>query len=833
MVRRLEPTRMLAPALSWSALLLTSGLPLAWMIATLASHPATLVEAIPDRFRLLLLLKTLALSAGVAGLATLLALPVLLALGRGRSRAARWLWFAVPVPLLLPSLVSSYGWTQFLWLIDALPEASSPADHARCVLALASWLFPVVAVLGGVSLRRLDPALQEQARLDGAGTGVTLRMLLPTLLAGAAIVLLVASQEFAAWEPSGISVIATEVRMVFDTGAFSSVGNPITAPFADGSTAPATDQASRSAAAVSVALPLLLVTATIAWPVVRWVRRAAGDEMPSVGRWPETLDASPLAVALAWVVLLSMAATPIVGMILSLRQPPRPWIVVREYWPQLLGSLLLSAGALLLASALAVLTTVTRSRGVVVVGVACFLVGGPLLAIALVRLYNRPWFGMDDWLYDSPASAVLGHAARFGWIALAAGVATHGGGWRWLREQAAIDGAGPWRAALGVVLPIAWPTLLSAGMVVAALSLTEVPVALMLAPHTLVPLLMTWVHMLRFEPMIEASLLMVLLVVVIAASIMVLARLALRKRGGGTVVMPLILLGVLVGGVGCSERDRPETIWGQGGRGPGEFVYPRGVAYSETTDTYFVVDRSGRVQHLDAKGSFIRGWQMPRFDRGKPVGLTVGPDGLLWVPDTHYSRVVVFNASGDVVREFGAFGEAPGQFILPTDIAFDRAGRVYVAEYGGNDRVQVFDPQGNVLRVIGRSGRREDELARPQSILIVGDELFIADSCNHRISVWSLDGRHLRNLGRVGSGPGEFRFPYGLDVDREGKLVVCEFGNNRVQRIDPANGAPLGTWGRPGRGPGELVTPWAVAVDHVGRVVAVDGGNNRLQVFRF
>lgn len=834
MARRVEATRLLAGFLLWTVVLLTSGLPIAWMIATLASHPSTLVEAVPDRFRLLLLLKTLGLSVAVALLALLLSVPVILSLGRGRSRAARWLWFFVPVPLLMPSLVLSYGWTQFLWLVGALPEAASPADHARVVLALSAWLFPIVAVLGGLALRRLDPGLQEQARLDGAGPLTTLAFILPSLLAAATIVLLVSSQEFAAWEPSGISVVATELRMVFDSGAFSSTLNPIAAPRPDGAGGSTADQASRSAAAISVALPLLIVTASLAWPVSRRVHRdVLPDETPWVGRWPRMLDASPGTVLLAWLVLLALVATPIAGLILSLRRSPRPWIIMQEYWPQLVGSLAVSGGALLLGLMLSGLATVVRPRGVVTVGLSCFLVGGPLLAIAVVRIYNRRWLGMDDWLYDSPLSAMLAHVARFGWIVVLAGWATHVGGWRQVREQAAIDGAGPWRAALAVVLPLAWPTLLAAGLVVSALSLTDVPVSVLLAPQTLVPLLMTWVHMLRYEPMIEASLLMVSLMLAMAFAVVLLARLSLRRRPATAVFIPAAILPAVLLAYGCSDRDRPETTWGQAGRGPGEFVYPRAVAYSETTDSYFVVDRAGRVQHLDSRGSFIGGWQMPRFERGKPVGLTVGPDGNLWVPDTHYSRVIVFDPLGNVVREFGEFGEGPGQFILPTDVAFDPDGRVYVSEYGGNDRVQVFDRRGNVVGVIGRIGRGEEELARPQSIVILDDELFIADSCNHRISVWSLDGRHLRNLGRVGSGPGEFRFPYGIDVDREGKLVVCEFGNNRVQRIDPRDGTSLGTWGRPGRAPGELVTPWAVAVDQSGRVVAVDGGNNRLQVFRF
>jgi sugar lactone lactonase YvrE len=118
-------------------------------------------------------------------------------------------------------------------------------------------------------------------------------------------------------------------------------------------------------------------------------------------------------------------------------------------------------------------------------------------------------------------------------------------------------------------------------------------------------------------------------------------------------------------------------------------------------------------------------------------------------------------------------------------------------------------------------------------MLVDGDLLYVTDSCNHRIAVFTLDGKFVRNFGRIGSGLGEFRFPYGLDTDSEGNLIVCEFGNNRVQKVDPRTGQGIAAWGAPGRAPGQLAYPWAVAVDKHDRVVTVDAGNNRLQVFQF
>ncbi len=283
--------------------------------------------------------------------------------------------------------------------------------------------------------------------------------------------------------------------------------------------------------------------------------------------------------------------------------------------------------------------------------------------------------------------------------------------------------------------------------------------------------------------------------------------------------------------LGCRKAGQPEAIWCETGTGPKQVVYPRGIAYKSSDDTFFIVDRVARIQHLDRAGNYLNEWQMPEWQLGKPVGLTVGPDGNLWVPDTHYHRVMVYSPDGKNLRSFGKLGQGPGEFIYPTDIAFDFAGRIYVSEYGDNDRISVFDRDANFLYQIGCFGQGDGEFSRPQSMVIDGETIYVTDASNHRISVFNTDGTFVRNMGRCGSRPGEFRFPYGLDMDRDGNLIVCEFGNNRVQKIDKNTGKGLAMWGQAGREPGELAYPWGVAVDKRDRIVAVDAGNNRLQVF--
>ncbi len=89
--------------------------------------------------------------------------------------------------------------------------------YFRCIWSLGTWLWAVPATLVGLSLRRMDTVVQQQAVLDGALLRITLRQLLGPIVASVAIVTVLATQEFAVYEPTGISVVATEVRMVFDT----------------------------------------------------------------------------------------------------------------------------------------------------------------------------------------------------------------------------------------------------------------------------------------------------------------------------------------------------------------------------------------------------------------------------------------------------------------------------------------------------------------------------------------------------------------------------------------------------------------------------------------
>ena len=283
---------------------------------------------------------------------------------------------------------------------------------------------------------------------------------------------------------------------------------------------------------------------------------------------------------------------------------------------------------------------------------------------------------------------------------------------------------------------------------------------------------------------------------------------------------------------GCADRQVGGTVgvFGETGFGQGEFSYPRAIAISPDRLVY-VVDKTGRIQRFDAGGEWQTQWSMPKYKAGKPTGLTVDKAGRLFVADTHYNRVMVFDRDGKVIGQFGTQGRGDGQFELPTDVAIDGEGFVYVSEYGGNDRISKFTPDWKYVMSFGGPDSDTAALARPSGLLFDDrGDLWVADACNHRICRFDRSsGRLLGTFGELGDGPGRLSYPYDIDLLDDGTLLVCEYGNNRLQRFD-RSGRSLGTWGIAGRRVGQLAYPWGLAVGPDRKVYVVDSGNNRIQI---
>ena len=86
------------------------------------------------------------------------------------------------------------------------------------------------------------------------------------------------------------------------------------------------------------------------------------------------------------------------------------------------------------------------------------------------------------------------------------------------------------------------------------------------------------------------------------------------------------------------------------------------------------------------------------------------------------------------------------------------------------------------MRVFGSGGRGRGELDTPICVAIDTDDMvYVSEAINHRVSVFTSEGRFVTSFGREGVEPGCFDQPYGLAVDDCGVVYVCDCRNDRVQ----------------------------------------------------
>ena len=303
------------------------------------------------------------------------------------------------------------------------------------------------------------------------------------------------------------------------------------------------------------------------------------------------------------------------------------------------------------------------------------------------------------------------------------------------------------------------------------------------------------------------------------------------KIGDRVLLKVLMLLMAMLLLPGCDSGAEPvlhvrhENYWSMPPDGP-RVPAPRGMTVSPQGE-YLVLDNAGRVLVFDETGEFQRQWWMPEYSVGKAEGICVLKDGRIVVADTHYHRVVFFDHEGHVTGMFGQLGTKPGEFIYPVAVIQDDAENLYVCEYGNyNDRVQKFRPDGTFVAQIGGYGTEEGQFQRPSGMAWFEDRLYVTDAFNNRVQVFGEDGSLVAILGNSDR-ISDLHYPYDIAVNEKGELFVVEYAAGRVSKFD-RTGKLLGRYGHTGTQAAQFSTPWGLAIDKRGRLYVCDTGNRRI-----
>lgn len=225
----------------------------------------------------------------------------------------------------------------------------------------------------------------------------------------------------------------------------------------------------------------------------------------------------------------------------------------------------------------------------------------------------------------------------------------------------------------------------------------------------------------------------------------------------------------------------------------------------------------------------------------QPTGLTVAPDGTIWVIDTIRSLIRIYNPDGTQVETWGEVGSEPGQFNFVrnpvrqdddnwADVAFDSQGNIYVVD-AGNHRVQKFSPDRKFLQTIGSFGGGPDQFLWPFGITIdANDVLYIADDHAGTVHRFSTDGASLGRIGSSGPNPAQLNGLGYPAIAPDGSVWIPNWGSDMVSVFSP-DGDFVFSFGTSGSDPGQFLGLSAIAFDTDGNAFVSDLGNHRIQVF--
>ncbi len=273
---------------------------------------------------------------------------------------------------------------------------------------------------------------------------------------------------------------------------------------------------------------------------------------------------------------------------------------------------------------------------------------------------------------------------------------------------------------------------------------------------------------------------------------------------------------------------RPVEGWGRLPEG-WSFVEATSVAV-DARDQVYVFNRGPHpVIVFDGDGRFLRSWGEGDFRR--PHGITLGPDGSLWLTDDLHHTIRQFTPEGKRLLTIGDPDQPStlqgGQpFNRPTHVALcPRTGDVYISDGYGNSRVHKYDPRGRHLFSWGAPGTDPGSFNLPHNIATDAEGLvYVADRENHRVQIFDGRGQYLAQWNNLHRPCGLFADRRQGDVFYVGELgsdlpVNAKVANlgNRVSILS-SKGDLIGRVGDrfEGEGPGQFVAPHGVATDSRG-----------------
>jgi hypothetical protein len=251
----------------------------------------------------------------------------------------------------------------------------------------------------------------------------------------------------------------------------------------------------------------------------------------------------------------------------------------------------------------------------------------------------------------------------------------------------------------------------------------------------------------------------------------------------------------------------------------------------------FVFTRSGetRLFEFDQNGVFVREIGQGLYGFEMAHGVRVDSQDNIWTVDEGTDVVVKFSPEGRVLMVLGRRREAvegveatpapnvppppaqPYRFSRPTDITWDPAGNIFIADGYTNSRVVKYDKNGRYVKEVGTTrGNQPKQFNIPHSITSdAKGNIYVADRQNRRIQVFDSDLNLLKIFDNVGApwavcitpGPHQYLYSSNSNPDNNDSRQAAVTGEIYKMELD---GTVIGKFGKPGKQLGEFSTVHAI-----------------------